>query len=122
MGSGGRVTHHLKALLPDRSNTVLLVGFQAVGTPGRMLAEGAREIKIHGQYVAVRAEVVQAEAFSVHADASELVAWLMSCSAKPIQVFVNHGEPAASQALANRIREAWDVAVVVPQPNERIYA
>ena len=121
MGSGGRVTHHLKALLPDRDSTVLLVGFQAAGTPGRMLADGAREIKIHGQYVAVRAEIVEVEAFSVHADSSELVDWLTSCRTKPQQVLVNHGEPEASRALANRIREEWDVAVVVPQQGERIY-
>jgi metallo-beta-lactamase family protein len=120
MGSGGRVTHHLKALLPDRDNTVLLVGFQAVGTPGRMLLDGAHEIKIHGQYVPVRAEIVEIEAFSVHADASELVDWLMSCADKPSQVFVNHGEPEAAQALADRIRQEWDVAVVVPQPGERV--
>jgi metallo-beta-lactamase family protein len=121
MGSGGRVTHHLKALLPDRDNTVLLAGFQAVGTPGRMLADGAKEIKIHGQYVAVRAEIVEVEAFSVHADASELLEWLESCRTKPLQVFVNHGEPESSRTLANRIREEWDVAVVVPQQGERIY-
>lgn len=120
MGSGGRVTHHLKALLPDRDNTVLLVGFQAVGTPGRMLLDGAHEIKIHGQYVPVRAEIVDIEAFSVHADASELVDWLMSCADKPSQVFVNHGEPEAAQALADRIRREWDVAVDVPQPGERV--
>ncbi len=121
MGSGGRVTHHLKALLPDRDNTVLLVGFQAVGTPGRMLADGAREIKIHGQYVAVRAEVVEIEAFSVHADASELVDWVKSAEQCPKVVFVNHGEPESSQALANRIREELDIAVVVPHAGERIY-
>jgi metallo-beta-lactamase family protein len=121
MGSGGRVTHHLKALLPDHDNTVLLVGFQAEGTPGRMLIDGARELKIHGQYVAVRAEIVEVEAFSVHADSSELVDWLMSCDTKPSQVFVNHSEPKAAQALANCIREAWDVAVIVPQAGERIY-
>jgi metallo-beta-lactamase family protein len=120
MGSGGRVTHHLKALLPDRDNTVLLVGFQAVGTPGRMLLDGAHEIKIHGQYVPVRAEIVEIEAFSVHADSSELVDWLMSCADKPAQVFVNHGEPEAAQALADRIRREWDVAVVVPHPGERV--
>ncbi len=122
MGSGGRVTHHLKALLPERENTVLLVGFQAVGTPGRLLLEGAHEIKIHGQYVAVRAEIVEIEAFSVHADASELVDWLKSSETKPTQVFVNHGEDSASRALANRIREELDVAVIVPQPGERIFA
>jgi metallo-beta-lactamase family protein len=120
MGSGGRVTHHLKALLPDRDNTVLLVGFQAVGTPGRMLLDGAHEIKIHGQYVPVRAEIVEIEAFSVHADSSELVDWLRSCSTPPRQVFVNHGEPAASEALAERIRRELDVAVDVPQAGERV--
>lgn len=120
MGSGGRVTHHLKALLPDPLNTVLLVGFQAAGTPGRLLLDGAHEVKIHGQYVPVRAEIVEVEAFSVHADASELVDWLRSCRDKPAQVFVNHGEPEASAALAERIRREWDVAVVVPQPGERV--
>ncbi len=121
MGSGGRVTHHLKALLPDRNNTVMLVGFQAVGTPGRMLLEGARELKIHGGYVPVRAEIVEIEAFSVHADASELVDWLKSAETCPQVVFVNHGEPDASRALANRIREELDIAVVVPQRGERIF-
>jgi metallo-beta-lactamase family protein len=120
MGSGGRVTHHLKALLPDRDNTVLLVGFQAVGTPGRMLLDGAHEIKIHGQYVAVRAEIVEIEAFSVHADAGELVDWLRSCTEPPRQVFVNHGEPQAAEALATRIRQELDVAAVVPAAGERV--
>jgi len=69
----------------------------------------------------VRAEIVEVEAFSVHADASELLDWLESCRTKPQQVFVNHGEPEASRTLANRIREEWDVAVVVPQQGERIY-
>ncbi|MHB1212940.1 MAG: MBL fold metallo-hydrolase RNA specificity domain-containing protein, partial [Candidatus Nanopelagicales bacterium] len=120
MGSGGRVTHHLKALLPDRDNTVLLVGYQAVGTPGRMLRDGAHEIKIHGQYVAVRAEVVEIEAFSVHADAGELIDWLRSADPRPQQVFVNHGEQGSSEALAERIRRELDVAVIVPQPGERV--
>ena len=121
MASGGRVTHHLKALLPDRDSTVLLVGFQAVGTPGRMLSDGAHELKIHGEYVPVRAEIVPIEAFSVHADAGELVAWLTSCSRKPQQVFVNHGEEEAARILADRIRSSWDVAVVVPQEGERVH-
>ena len=121
MGSGGRVTHHLKALLPDRHNTVLLVGYQAEGTPGRLLLDGARELKIHGGYVPVRAEIVEVEAFSVHADASELVDWLTSAEELPKVVFVNHGEHDSSLALANRIREQLDVAVVIPQANERIF-
>jgi metallo-beta-lactamase family protein len=119
MGSGGRVTHHLKALLPDDDNTVLLVGFQAAGTPGRMLLDGASEIRIHGKPVPVRAEVVEIEAFSVHADASELIDWLTSCESEPGQVFVNHGEPGASRSLADRIRDELGVVVTVPGPGER---
>jgi metallo-beta-lactamase family protein len=120
MGSGGRVTHHLKALLPDRDNCVLLVGYQAVGTPGRMLLDGAHEIKIHGQYVPVRAEIAEIEAFSVHADEDELLQWLSACQPPPTQVFVNHGEPEASVALAERIRRELDVAAVVPDVGERV--
>lgn len=120
MGSGGRVTHHLKAHLPDRDNCVLLVGYQAVGTPGRMLLDGAHEIKIHGQYVPVRAEIAEIEAFSVHADADELVSWLTSCEPLPGQVFVNHGEPRAAAALAARVREELDIAAVVPDAGERV--
>jgi metallo-beta-lactamase family protein len=87
-----------------------------------MLLDGAHEIKIHGQYVPIRAEIVEIEAFSVHADASELVDWLKSSETRPTQVFVNHGEETAARALANRIREELDVAVIVPQPGERIFA
>jgi metallo-beta-lactamase family protein len=119
MGSGGRVTHHLKALLPDADNTVLLVGFQAFGTPGRMLLDGASEIRIHGKPVAVRAEVVEIEAFSVHADAGELIDWLTSCQSRPGQVFVNHGEADASRSLAHRIGHELSVAVTVPTAGER---
>jgi len=120
MASGGRVTHHLKALLPDRDNCVLLVGYQAIGTPGRMLLDGAHEIKIHGRYVPVRAEIAEIEAFSVHADADELMAWLSSCRPLPDQVFINHGEPQSARALADRVRGELDLAVSVPDPGERV--
>lgn len=120
MGTGGRVTHHLKAHLPDRDNSILLVGYQAVGTPGRMLLDGAHEIKIHGQYVPVRAEIAEIEAFSVHADADELLEWLSSCQPLPSQVFINHGEPDAAAALADRIRRDLDIAAVVPEVGERV--
>lgn len=120
MASGGRVQHHLKALLPDRDNSVLLVGYQAIGTPGRLLLDGAHEIKIHGQYVPVRAEIAEIEAFSVHADASELIDWLSLCRPLPTQVFINHGEPEAAAALAERIRTELDIAVDVPEQGERV--
>ena len=120
MGTGGRVVHHLKALLPNPDNTVIIAGYQAVGTRGRSLLDGAREIKVHGRYVRVKAEIVDIRGFSVHADASELIAWLRAAGQRPEQVFVIHGEPEASAALARRISLELDVVAVVPKTSERI--
>lgn len=120
MASGGRVTHHLKALLPDPANAVLLVGFQAAGTPGRMLLDGARELRIHGRTVPVRAEVAEIEAFSVHADAGELVAWIRSAECAPERVVLNHGEPASTAALAERISRELGLTVVLPHLGEEV--
>jgi metallo-beta-lactamase family protein len=120
MASGGRVTHHLKALLPDPANAVLLVGFQAAGTPGRMLLAGARELRIHGRTVPVRAEVAEIEAFSVHADAGELVDWIRSAECVPERVALNHGEPASTAALAERISRELGLTVVLPHLGEEV--
>lgn len=120
MASGGRVVHHLKRLLPDPRNTVVLVGFQAAGTRGRQLLEGATTVKIHGQYVRVRAEVCDLTGFSVHADADELVNWLCSAAHEPAGVFVVHGEEAASAALAGRIEHELDWTAVRPVMGERL--
>ncbi|HEY3436558.1 MAG TPA: MBL fold metallo-hydrolase, partial [Actinotalea sp.] len=76
MASGGRVVHHLRHILPDRDNAVVLTGYQAVGTRGRALLDGASELKMHGRYVPVRAEIISDDEFSVHADASEILSWL----------------------------------------------
>lgn len=120
MASGGRVVHHLRHMLPDRDHTVVLTGYQAVGTRGRQLLDGARELKMHGRYVPVRAEVVRDDEFSVHADADELLAWLGKLSEEPETVYVVHGEPRASQALADRIRSELDWTVAVPRLGERV--
>ncbi len=120
MGTGGRVVHHLKAVLPRPECTVILAGFQAVGTPGRMLLEGAQQIKFHGSYIRVRAEIVDIGSFSVHADADELIEWLGFMSPLPVQVFVNHGEPEAAAALAQRIEDELDVVAVIPDQGERV--
>lgn len=118
MASGGRVVHHLARFLPERENTVLLVGFQAAGTRGRSLADGAQDVKMLGQYVHVKAEVVNLPAFSVHADAPGIIEWLRTASAAPDVVYVTHGEPEASHALAARIRSELDWAAVVPSHDE----
>jgi metallo-beta-lactamase family protein len=120
MATGGRVVHHLKALLPDPDNTVIMVGYQAVGTAGRVLVDGAHELKIHGKYIKVRAEIVDVGAFSVHADADELIDWLKSTEPLPGEIFLNHGEPDASAALAARIEQELDIIAVVPEPGERV--
>lgn len=114
MATGGRVVHHLKAFAPDHRNTILLTGFQAAGTRGAALAGGAREIKIHGEYVPVRAEVASLGSLSAHADRGELLHWLAQLPAAPKQVHVVHGEPVASDSLRLAIEERhrdWNCAV-----------
>jgi metallo-beta-lactamase family protein len=120
MATGGRVLHHLKAMLPRREHSVLLVGYQAVGTRGRDLLHGARAVKIHGVYVPVRAEVVDLTGFSVHADADELVAWVAAAPHEPAAVYVVHGEPESSRALADRICDELGWLAVVPRDGERV--
>jgi metallo-beta-lactamase family protein len=111
MATGGRVLHHLKAFGGDRRNTILFSGFQAAGTRGRDLIEGRREVKIHGQWFAIQAEVADISMLSAHADADEIMRWLGGFETPPRKTFVVHGEPAASEALRVRIaRELhWDV-------------
>jgi metallo-beta-lactamase family protein len=120
MASGGRVVHHLKAYAPDRRNTIVLAGFQAAGTRGAALAAGATEIKIHGAYLPVRAEVVQLEALSAHADRDGLLAWLAALPTPPRQVFVTHGEPVAADALRLAIEERQGWNVVVPEDRQGV--
>lgn len=119
MATAGRVLHHLEALAPDPRNTILLAGFQAEGTRGADLAAGAREVKIHGAYVAVRADVVHLDGISSHADYEEILGWLAGLPAPPRQVFVTHGEPAAADALRRRIEERFGWTVRVPAYGER---
>jgi len=105
MLSGGRILHHLKWRLPDARNTVLFVGYQAKGTRGRALLEGARNLRIHGQDVPVRAEVARIDALSGHADQDELLRWLGGFEHPPSRIYLVHGEPPASLELARLIRE-----------------
>jgi metallo-beta-lactamase family protein len=120
MASGGRVVHHLAHLLPDQRNCVVLTGYQAEGTRGRDLADGARQVKIHGRYVSVRAEVVVDEGFSAHADSGELVGWLSRMPHEPRTVFVVHGEEHSAHALAHRIEKELGWGAVVPRYGERV--
>lgn len=113
MATGGRVLHHLRAFAGDPRNTVLFVGFQAGGTRGAAMLAGAPAIKIHGEYVAVRAQVRQIDNMSAHADAAEILSWLGHFDRPPRRTFITHGEPAAADALRHRIKEqlGWDCLV-----------
>jgi metallo-beta-lactamase family protein len=113
MVSGGRVLHHLAKRLPDKRNAVILAGFQAQGTRGRALQEGAKTLSLFGQQVPVAAEIVELGQFSAHAGKSELLRWLGGVPAPPKQTYLTHGEPRAAQALEAAIRERfkWKVAV-----------
>ncbi|MGN6607575.1 MAG: MBL fold metallo-hydrolase RNA specificity domain-containing protein [Jatrophihabitans sp.] len=118
MASGGRVLHHLRHQLPERRNTVAIIGFAAEGTRARQLLEGAAQVKIHGEYVPVRAEIASFDAFSAHADRDELVHWATATSA-PDCCYVVHGEPHASATLAAALgHRGW--TAVVPRPAERV--
>ena len=120
MATGGRVLYHLARRLPDPRNTVILAGYQAEGTRGRALADGARAIKFHGHYVPVRAEVVNIDAFSVHADSDELLAWMASQEIAPDTTFVVHGEAVSSEALSARIDAELGWMAVVPSWGETV--
>ncbi|WP_395686329.1 MBL fold metallo-hydrolase RNA specificity domain-containing protein [Caenimonas koreensis] len=103
MATGGRVVHHLKAFAPDPRNTILLAGHQAGGTRGASILAGAKAVRIHGQDIPVNAEVASLGSLSAHADAPEIMQWLASFKAPPRMTFITHGEPAASDALRQRI-------------------
>jgi metallo-beta-lactamase family protein len=120
MATGGRVVHHLKRFAPDPKNVVLLAGFQAGGTRGASLAAGAKQIRIHGQSVPVNAQVIQLSTTSAHADADELLAWLRAMPNAPKTVFVTHGEPAASDALRQRIEAELRWNAVVPEYRDQV--
>ncbi len=113
MATGGRVVHHLFAGLPDPRNTVLFVGFQAAGTRGRQLADGAKHVKIFGQYVPVHARIEKIDGMSSHADAGEIIRWLRTFPRAPKTTYLVHGEIVAQEALKARIAKelGWNVEI-----------
>ncbi len=120
MATGGRVLHHLKAMAPVPKHHIVFAGFQVGGSRGAHLVGGATEVKIHGEYVPVRATVSQLEGFSGHADADELMAWLGSARRAPRQTYVVHGEPDAADALRLRIKDQLGWSVHVPEHGQTV--
>ena len=120
MATGGRVLHHLKHYAPMRRNTILLAGYQAGGTRGAALKAGTEELKIHGEFVPVRAEVASLDMVSAHADRDELLRWLGGFEAPPKRTFVTHGEADASDQFRLSIQERLGWAVQVPGHGEQV--
>jgi len=114
MATGGRILHHLRVFASDPRNTILFAGFQAGGTRGAAMVGGADSVKIFGDYIPVRAEVTNLDMLSAHADQGELLDWLATCSRTPRQVYITHGEPAASDTLRKRIDEKFGWPCHVP--------
>jgi metallo-beta-lactamase family protein len=120
MATGGRVLHHLKERLPDERTTVLLPGFQAAGTRGRSLQDGARFLRMHGEDVPVRATIRTLDGFSAHADREEIARWLAGFRRLPERIYIVHGEPPAAESLAALIRERFARNPVVAQDGATI--
>ena len=119
MATGGRVLHHIKAFAGDPRNTILFAGFQTLGTPGRAIVDGMREVKIHGEWIEIRAEVADLTMFSAHSDSNELMRWVGGFASPPAKTFIVHGDPSSSAALQDRIRSVLGWSTAIPTIGER---
>jgi metallo-beta-lactamase family protein len=120
MATGGRVLHHMVAALPDPKHTMLFVGYQAPGTRGRQLVDGASTVKIHGRLVPVAARIVKIDSMSAHADRSEILRWLRTLPRKPGRLCLVHGELEPMRALQSRVKEQLGLDAMMPEHGERI--
>lgn len=114
MCTGGRILHHLARRLPDSRNAIILAGYQGEGTLGRLLLEGAKVARIHGEDVPVRAEITEVSQFSAHGDRGEIVRWLSGFTAPPKQLYLVHGDPPAAQAFRGTVQQQLHWPVTIP--------
>ncbi len=121
MCTGGRIKYHLVNNILREESTILFVGYQAVGTLGRQIVDGAKTVRILGQYFPVQARIAQIHGFSAHADRDELVSWLSSLRKPPRRVFITHGELNASQNLASLVRNSNGWETVIPSYQDQVF-
>lgn len=121
MITGGRVLEYLKNYIEDKRNTVLLVGYQAEGTRGRALRNGAHEIKMYGKYYAVKARVKEISSLSAHADQKEMLDWMKQIYKKPQKIFLVHGEPQGQEVFRVKIQDELRIETVIPKQNEEAF-
>jgi metallo-beta-lactamase family protein len=120
MATGGRILHHLRRHLPEPSTTVLFVGYQAAGTRGRLLRDGAQTIKMLGEVVPVRAKIMVSDAYSAHADRGEILRWLKGFTRPPAMTYIVHGEPSAASGLHAAITAELGWLVSIAQDAQRV--
>jgi metallo-beta-lactamase family protein len=120
MATGGRVVHHLKVFASDHRNTILFAGFQAPGTRGQAMVDGARTVRIHGMDIPVNAEVRMLDGLSAHADETELLQWLRGFESAPVHTWLTHGEPLAADTLRRSIQNSLGWECSVPEHLERV--
>jgi metallo-beta-lactamase family protein len=118
MMHGGRIMHHLVDYLGDARNTLLVIGFLSPGTTGRAITEGAPSVRIDHQDIPVKAHVEVIRSYSAHADKDKLVRWVTSGKHLPKKVFLNHGEHAAAESLAQVLRDSNGIESIVPKYGE----
>jgi len=118
MVTGGRVLTYLRYLIDKPETTVLLAGYQAEGTRGRQLENGASEVKIFGKYCPVKAKILKMESLSAHADQKELLDWMSEIKNIPEKIFLIHGEPIALDSLRVKIKDRYNYAVSIPAFND----
>ena len=120
MLSGGRVLHHAKYVLPNPDATIIFVGYQAAGTRGRRIMDGADEVRIMRDWIPVNCHIERIDGFSAHADWKAVLRWLGGLEGDPKAVFTTHGEPKAASAMAGHIRDEFGWNVLVPEYNQTI--
>jgi metallo-beta-lactamase family protein len=120
MSSGGRVVHHERHYLPDPNNTLLLLGYQAVGTPGRLIQEGVKTVRITGEDVTVRAHVVTIYGYSGHKDSDGLLNFIQDLEENVKKIFVVMGEPKSSMFLVQKIRDNLAIDATAPQEGDSV--
>jgi metallo-beta-lactamase family protein len=120
MMAGGRILHYLEDHLGRKDDVVLLAGFQAEGTRGRSLQNGAHELKLHGKYFPVKCKVAQISSLSAHADQAELISWVKGFGTMPGKILLVHGEPSSQNALRVKINDELNISVEIPKQNDEI--
>jgi metallo-beta-lactamase family protein len=120
MCTGGRIKHHLANNIARKESTIMFVGYQAVGTLGRLIVDGAKQVRILGQKYKVKAKVTQIQSLSAHADKNEMLAWLEKFKKPPRQIFLVHGEPESEQAFSSFLRQKTGFDVAVPEYDEQV--